>query len=300
MRRTPLILMLTMCWPALVWAEPTAPTAPTAPTEASAGHNVGLFESEDGPVDVTLQAEVGFLAPMSHVVQFSTDGSLIDYIDEGGQDNLFFFGRLSTILTLFDNHEIVLLYQPLALESSVTLERDLSIDGETFPAGTGVDFLYGFPFWRAAYAYDFIDSPKHKLAFGGGLQIRNATINFRSTDGTRFRSNRDIGPVPLLRLVGRYGFETAGLFLETEVDGFYAPIKYINGGDSDVEGAIIDWSIRAGLELDAAPGEVFLNVRYLGGGAEGTSSDDDGPGDGFNKNWLHFMTISLGASVDIL
>ena len=86
-----------------------------------------------------------------------------------------------------------------------------------------------------------------------------------------------------------------GGFLEAEMDGFYAPIKYFNGGKSDVEGAILDASLRAGLELsEDVTG--FFNVRYLGGGAQGTSKDDDGPGDGYTRNWLHFMTASVGFS----
>ena len=33
-----------------------------------------------------------------------------------------------------------------------------------------------------------------------------------------------------------------------------------------------------------------MNVRYLGGGAKGSSG-------GFVSNWLHFMSISLGVAV---
>jgi hypothetical protein len=39
---------------------------------------------------------------------------------------------------------------------------------------------------------------------------------------------------------------------------------------------------------------VFLNLRYLGGGAVGTSDDDPGPGDGDVRTWLHFATVSAG------
>lgn len=41
------------------------------------------------------------------------------------------------------------------------------------------------------------------------------------------------------------------------------------------------------------PITAFLNLRYLGGGAVGTS-DDEGPGDGYVRNWLHFTTVSVG------
>lgn len=126
---------------------------------------------------------------------------------------------------------------------------------------------------------------------GLGLQIRNATIGFTAVDGSLFVFNRDIGPVPLLELEVRKRFED-GAFVEAEVDGFYAPIKYLNGRGVDVEGAIADIQIRAGLAL-APPTEVFLGVRYLGGGASGTGTPDGG-GDGYTANWLHFLTVSLG------
>jgi len=38
---------------------------------------------------------------------------------------------------------------------------------------------------------------------------------------------------------------------------------------------------------------MFLNFRYLGGGATGTG-DPDFPGDGYVKNWLHFFNVSAG------
>ena len=36
------------------------------------------------------------------------------------------------------------------------------------------------------------------------------------------------------------------------------------------------------------------SVRWIVGGAEGTSTKDDGPGDGFTANWLNFISFSLG------
>ena len=38
----------------------------------------------------------------------------------------------------------------------------------------------------------------------------------------------------------------------------------------------------------------FFNLRYLGGGAVGTESNPNPPSDGYTKNWLHFITVSLG------
>ncbi len=231
-------------------------------------------------------AELGYLAVLKHQVQFGENGTYIDYVDEGGQDVLFPVSRLSVELEIRDKHTFILLYQPLRLETTALLERDLRIEGLVFPAGTSVDFLYSFPFYRISYLNELLnENEKFDLAVGASLQIRNATISFESTDGTLFRSNRDIGPVPLLKFRTRYHINSK-TYTEFEADGFYAPISYLNGSDSDVVGAILDASLRQGINItDEVSG--YLNLRYLGGGAEGSSGD-------YVKNWLHFMTVTAG------
>ncbi len=231
-------------------------------------------------------AELGYLAILKHQVQFGENGTYINYVEEGGQDVLFPASRLSLELEIKNKHTLILLYQPLQLESTALLESDLLIDGLVFPAGTTVDFLYSFPFYRISYLNELMpDNEKFNFAVGASLQIRNATINFESTDGSLFRSNRDIGPVPLLKLQTRYNYNNR-TYTEIEADGFYAPISYLNGSDSDVVGAILDASLRQGLKVTDEVG-AFLNVRYLGGGAEGSSGD-------YVKNWLHFLTVTAG------
>jgi hypothetical protein len=277
---------------------------PQRPISSANDPSTPSFKPPPGERDVTsgvrlrAEAELGFLAALSHTVQFSNDGSRIDYVDEGGQDVLFPFSRLSTRLRLFARHDVTLLYQPLSLVTQEVAARDLIVDGEIFEAGTPMRFTYGFPFWRAGYTYLVHQDPCWELGLGGSLQIRNATIVFESLDGRQLRSNRDVGPVPLLRAYARRSWRA--VYVEGEVDGFYAPVKYINGGESDVVGAIVDVSARVGMPLSYFESEAFLNVRYLGGGAEGTSQDDDGPGDGFTRNWLHFLTLSLGARANLL
>jgi hypothetical protein len=246
---------------------------------------------------LTGHLELGFLAVASHRIQFSNDGTYFSYPSQGGQDNLFAVSRMSLDLSLSPRHTLVFLYQPLRLETRALLENDLRVDGLVFPSGTPMRFLYGFPFYRVSYLYNLSASSDNELAVGLSLQIRNATIEFESLDGALFRSNRDIGPVPILKVRARRSFE-GSFWVGAEADGFYAPISYINGSDNEVVGAILDASLRAGLVLPRNT-EVFLNVRYLGGGAVGTSDDDEGPGDGYVKNWLHFLTVTAGLTLHL-
>lgn len=238
-------------------------------------------------------AEIGFLAVLGNQTQFSNSGTYFNYVKNGGQDNLFAVNRLSLELEIKKKHTITLLYQPLRLESKAVLIDDLIVDDLTFPAGTSVNFLYNFPFFRASYMKELApNNKKFDFALGASIQLRNATINFESTDGSLFRANRDIGPVPVLKFRTRYK-PNSKTYTEIEADGFYAPISYLNGSNTEVIGAILDASLRQGLKVTDEV-NVFLNLRYLGGGAVGTSDDGPEPGDGYVKNWLHFATVSVG------
>jgi len=260
----------------------------------------GVYAEQTNKTTINIKAvaELGTLAPIAHTVQFDKTGSVFDYVNEGGQDNLFLFSRISLEMMIDRKHTVILLYQPLNLETAVVLQNDLSVDKQLFPAGTPMDLRYGFDFYRASYLYDFwYKDPDRELALGGSLQIRNATIDFTSADGTMRRTNRDIGPVPLIKFRIKHTFDT-GWWMAGEIDAIYAPVKYINGSNTDVVGALLDASFRIGIPINEYSSS-FLNIRYLGGGAEGTSQNNPGPGDGFTSNWLHFLTLSAGAELKI-
>lgn len=244
----------------------------------------------------TLKATVeqGFLGVFSHRAQFSNSGTYFDYKEEGGQDVLFHFMRIGLEFELNPKYSFFLLYQPLTIESEEVIKRDVIVDDEVFTAGTPMKFLYNFPFYRFSYLRTLVDKEHFDFALGLSLQIRNATIDFASLDGEQLRSIRDVGPVPALKLRTRF-YPTKNTFLGFEADGMYAPVSYLNGSDEEIVGAILDASIFSGVKI-SEPGSIFLNMRYLGGGAVGTDSDDPGPGDGYVKNWLHFYTVSVGFS----
>lgn len=242
-------------------------------------------------------AELGYLGVLSHRIQFSNDGTEINYVTQGGQDVLFPVSRLSLDFYLTKRSSITLLYQPLKIETRAFVEEDIIVDEAVFPAGTGVRFLYNFPFYRASYLYEFApDNKSYDFAFGGTIQIRNATIEFESLDGSLFRRNSDIGVVPALKLRAKkyYG---PNYFIGLEADGIYAPVSILNGSTNEIVGAILDASLNAGFRI-TKEAFTFLNVRYLGGGAVGTSEQVEGPGDGFTRNWLHFLNVSVGFSYE--
>jgi len=238
-------------------------------------------------------AELGYLGVLSNKIQFDNDGTYFDYQKEGGQDVLFPVSRISLELDFKKRNRFVFLYQPLRLESQVLLKNNLTVDELLFPANSNVKMLYNFPFYRFSYLRELLpNKEKFSLGIGGSLQIRNTTISFESGDGELYRTNRNVGIVPIIKLYGKAQIKERG-YLALEADGFYAPVSYLNGSDEEIIGAILDASLRYGLQITEPAGS-FLNLRYIGGGAVGTNEDDDGPGDGYTKNWLNFITVSVG------
>ncbi len=271
------------------------PALAVSPSDPASVLNSPRADGTAHDVRVRLGAEIGIVAPVSHVITYGKDGTEFDYVEEGGQDVLFPFARFGVDLDAGKRHTFVLLYQPLDLRTSVTLERDVRWDGVDFPEGTPVELRYGFSFWRGSWMYDLLPGPEREATIGGSLQIRNANLEITSTDGELRSVNRDVGPVPLIKSRFRWPLSNEGWF-GAELDAAWAPIRYINGSDSDVEGVLVDLSARAGTEL--RPGvDFFMNVRYFAGGAVGTSSNATPPGDGFSENWLHFLTLSAGFAV---
>jgi hypothetical protein len=244
---------------------------------------------------VRLVAEAGSLGSIYNMGQFGSDATRLDLRQASGQDSLLPYTRWSAELTLAERHTVVLLYQPLSSTGTFVPASEVREEGVTFPAGQPLTTTFSFPFSRFSYLYAAIQNTRGRLELGGSGQIRNARTTFQSADGSRYAISQGIGFVPALKARGRLDFDS-GLWLGFEIDGIYAPISVLNGSDNDTKGAILDASVRAGLMLPRQAG-VFLNVRYLGGGA--TSGRDRAASDYVN-NWLHFLFVGLGAQIDLV
>ena len=261
----------------------------------------GFFNSPDSFFGFELSIEVGFFGFFYHKIQFDQTGTYFDYVKNGGQNVWFPFRRLSGEILLGSRHRLVFLVQPIDIRTEVLVPAGgLLVNGADFDPNSPIELRYGFDFYRLSYLYDFFKDPKNELAVGASLQIRDAVITFSGEEsGTdQFRGKQDIGPVPALKFRAKYYLNNF-VWLGTEIDGIYAAGRGITGStevSTDFVGAIIDASLRAGF-TPRPPVDVFLNLRYLGGGAEGTDTDDPGPGDGYVKNWLHAFSVSLGVTI---
>ena len=229
---------------------------------------------------------------LSNFGAFGANATRIDFKDAAAQDVLSPYTRWSAELDLGRRHTLVFLIQPLSTEGTRTPLTDERYENVTFRGGAPVRTTFSFPFYRLSYLYEVAQSEHGYLALGGTAQIRNAEYRYEQLDGTRFSRSSSVGFVPALKARGELSVSRMA-FLGFEVDGIYAPISVLNGSDNETVGAILDASIRAGVRVHEQA-DVFLNLRYLGGGATNEDPSE------YSKNWLHFLFVGLGTRLDLV
>ena len=237
-------------------------------------------ENGDRAIEVSGTAEIGVIRPLVHTIQIGEDGYRFDYVQEGGQELLLPFFRFEVDALLGTRHEVSLLYQPLTLTTRTRVDNPdgILIDDVQFADDTPLDLQYGFDFYRGTYRYRIIDRSNFRFSLGGALQIRNASIIFdgyrEDEDGQLVDAraiSQDLGPVPVISAAMRRSADS-GHFFEATIDGFYAPIRYLNLRDVDVIGWLYDLALRVGTPF-YEDSEIYLSLRFLGGGADGTGAE---------------------------
>ncbi|MEO0019206.1 MAG: hypothetical protein ABIK47_01005 [candidate division WOR-3 bacterium] len=239
--------------------------------------------------------ETGAIGVEVHHIKFGREGTSFDYVKNGSQNILFPFERYSLELHLMPRHTFIGLYQPLDLRTAATLTDTLVLDTDTFLPGTPMNLRYGFDFYRVSWLYDLWALAERELAIGLSLQLRNASIVFATADGERQRVYQNLGPVPIVKARLKLPLNN-WLWFGSEIDGFYAQGAGVTGStnvENSFKGAILDGSVRLGARVNNFL-DGFVNLRYIGGGAEGTQKKPQNPGDGYTSNWLSTLSFSLG------
>lgn len=229
-----------------------------------------LFAQTEPLVKAAFEVEVGGLKVFNNSYRVGASGTAsdFDFVGQGGEEILFPFERLTALFTIADDHQLRFLYQPLSLDTEVTFRNAVTIDNVTFPAAP-MKLSYGFPFYRLTYEYRFLKGSGSWLAAGAAFQLRNASIRFESLDGSKLSVSQNLGLVPALALSGRLALG-GGLWTSFDATGIYASSAFINGANFQFEGSILDASVRVGAPLGSV-GDVYLNARFIGGTADGTS-----------------------------
>lgn len=256
--------------------------------------------AQETPVTVSLETEAGAVKVLYHTYQVGLGGTNFDFVNNGGQEILYPFQRFTATAHFTERHQIQFLYQPLTVETEITPRSNFTVDGVEFAADYPVDVVYGFPFYRTTYLYDLIAGDAN-LSVGAAIQLRNASIRFTSVDGNNRAVSQNLGIVPAVALAGKLPFDN-GLFVGFEATGLWASSSIINGATFEFEGSILDASLRAGTRLDERA-EAFINVRFLGGSAKGTSQYNNPywteSTEPYTANYLATLTVTLGATLEL-
>lgn len=259
-----------------------------------------LAMAQEVPVTVSLEAEAGAVKVVYHTYQVGTTGSDFNFVTNGGQEILFPFQRFTATAKIADRHQVKFLYQPLEVATQITARDNFKIDTAEFSVGDPVDVVYGFPFYRTTYLYDFMAGDAN-LSVGAAIQLRNASIRFTSVDGSKRAVSQNLGIVPAIALAGKLPFDN-GLFVGFEATGLYASSAFINGADFVFEGSILDASLRVGAKVGEKV-EAFVNARFLGGSAKGTSEYPSlywtQSTEKYTANYLATLTVTLGATLEL-
>jgi len=150
-------------------------------------------------------------------------------------------------------HHLSLLYAPLELEATGTLDKAIEYQDETFAAGTRLKSIYKFNSYRFTYRYDFVR--KENLSFGMGFtaKIRDAIISLENDDMKAEKKNVGFVPIVNFRLVWQMNDPLSVIF---EGDALAAP-----------QGRAEDVALSMNYNITEKAG-LRLGYRLLEGGAD--------------------------------
>lgn len=253
-------------------------------------------DARNSSVKISASAEFGFTAFLQNDITFGKGNDNFSYVKQGAHDVLFSNWRGQVGIEFLGDHSFTLLYQPIYPSSETIIQDDVQFGNAKFGAGDPINLDYYFPFYRLTYLYRFYSKHNINMFVGGGVQIRNTTIRFFSPSSNKRFETTDVGPVPVISF--SIDIEPVkNLVLALDSGGFWAPIKFLNGGNVDVNAWIYDVGLqiryRTGYHL--AP---YLSARIVGGGAVGTSSNPRSNYDGYTSNELITMNATTGLRIE--
>ena len=162
------------------------------------------FLTAESNIALNLSAELGFTGIIDHRIQSGTvadKGDIFDYVDRGGQDVLFPFSRLQADLVLFSRHHVMLLYQPLTLETVVPIQSNFRYDQQDFTTGDGT----------LALKYGFGESLISSISSNPRNSISEPASRFRSETPQLFSEHLTVVKAPFKTTSVRFQFSNLNL-----------------------------------------------------------------------------------------
>ena len=183
------------------------------------------------------------------------------------------FFRLRAGYLLKGKNHFSLLYAPLKIVETGTIEKDILFDGKNFKANIPIEAVYKFNSYRVTFNRRIISKDNFKFGLGLSAKIRDAGVSLKNRE--RLSENFSIGFVPLINLLANWdisrkmGIDFFGEFIAAS------------------KGRAIDLSLSGRFSFNKNL-QGNIGYRLLEGGANGTYR--------YNFIQLHFISASLNYS----
>ena len=180
------------------------------------------------------------------------------------------FLRLRAGYLLNGKNHFSLLYAPLKIIETGTIEKDILFDGKNFKANIPIEVVYKFNSYRFTYNRIIISKENFKFGLGLSAKIRDAGFSLKNREF--LSENFSIGFAPLINLLANWNISQ-----KMGVDFFVEGIAASNGRaiDLSLSGR---YSFTKNLQGN-------MGYRLLEGGANGSYR--------YNFIQLHFIFASL-------
>jgi hypothetical protein len=218
-----------------------------------------------------LDMEGGLVVPGYNNVQIPNNdsGTRFSLKDDVGIDNRVYY-RLRLSYRLGRRHGLSLLYAPLSVNASGSLDTPINFQDARFEAGTAVTGLYRFNSYRLTYRYRLVDRPSLNVWVGFTAKIRDAEIKIQSVSQVSSKTN--VGFVPLLHIYMDWQWGRQwGMVLEADA------LAAKQGRAEDVSAAVY-YRLKQNLRLK-------MGYRFVEGGSDGDEV--------YNFAWINYFSAGI-------
>ena len=183
------------------------------------------------------------------------------------------FLRLRVGYLINGKNHFTVLYAPLKIIVTSTIEKDILFDGEYFKANIPIEAVYKFNSYRLTYNRRIISKDNFKFGLGLSAKIRDAGVSLKNRD--LLIENFSVGFAPLINLLVNWDISKK------------MGVDFFGEGIIASKGRAIDLSLSGRYSLTKNL-QGNIGYRLLEGGADGTNR--------YNFIRLHFIFASLNYS----